>query len=146
VLARQRAINRFMGLGEKALARAGASAKDVAVEVTTSAYGRDEDGLYVEIACTLRNTGESERKVDSLMVAFVDRLELPLSSVAIDVGMTLAPGETKEFSQRLQASAGRGRGAGAQMTFGERRRDVAAARIPPRDVAWEVRVGAMTRE
>jgi len=145
-LARQRAINRFMGLGQKALARAGDSAKDVAVEVTTSAYGRDEDGLYVEIACKLHNTGDSERKIDSLMVAFVDRLELPLSSVAIDVGLTLAPGETKEFSQRLQASAGRGRGAGAQMTFGERRRDVAAARIPPRDVAWEVRVGAMTRE
>jgi hypothetical protein len=145
-LARQRAINRFTGLGEKALARAGLSAKDVTVEVTTSSYGRDEDGLYVEIACMLRNTGESERKVDSLMVAFVDRLELPLSSIAIDVAMTLAPGETREFSQRLQASAGRGRGAGAQMTFGERRRDVAAARIPPRDVAWEVRIGAMTRE
>ena len=112
--------------------------------MTTSTYGRDEDGLYVEIAGAMRNTSGAERKVDSLMVAFVDRLELPLSSVAVDAGVVLAPGETKEFSQRLQASTGRERG--GQMTVGERRRDVAPARIPPRSVPWEVRVGAMTRE
>lgn len=143
-LARQRAVARFKGLGERALARAGGSAKDVEVAMRTSTYGRDEDGLYVEIGGTMRNTSGAERKVDSLMVAFVDRLELPLSSVAVEAGVVLAPGETKEFSHRLQASTGRERG--GRMTIGERRRDVAPARIPPRSVPWEVRVGAMTRE
>jgi len=143
-LARRRATARFTRLGERALARAGGSAKDVEMAVTTSTYGRDENGLYVEIAGTIRNTSNAERRVDSLMVAFVDRLELPLSSVAVDASVVLGPGETKQFSQRLQASTGRERG--GQMTIGERRRDVAPARIPPRNVPWEVRVGTMTRE
>ena len=111
---------RFIGLGETALARAGASAPGCG--------GRGDD-LHLwarrgRSLCRDRGNGaqyerEAERKVDSLMVAFVDRLELPLSSIAIDAGLVLAPGETKEFSQRLQARGGTARA--TQMTFGASR-------------------------
>lgn len=134
--AREAAMGRVMALGAKALARAGASAGDVEVAVTVSSYGLDADGLFVEIAGTVHNAGAAARKVDALMVAFVDRRELALSSLAVEVGLQLAPGETQAFSQRLQAGQG-GRG---------RSRNMAPARIPPRDIPWQVRVGAMARE
>jgi hypothetical protein len=144
-LARQKAIGRFTDLGETALTRAGASAKGVDVAVTASTYGRDEEGLFIEVAGTVRNSSERPRKVDSLMVAFVDRRELPLSSIAIDAGLMLAPGETKEFSHLLRAAAGR---TGDQIVIGvgPAQPSVALARIPPRNIPWEVRVGAMSRE
>ena len=130
--ARDEAVAKFKSMAEAALARTGGSA--AGVEVTaTSTYGRDEDGLYIEIAGSVRNASGESRRVDNLMVAFVDRRELPLSSIAMAVDMQLGPGETREFSQRLQAGA-----AG-------RRRNFAPARIPPRDIPWEVRVGAMAR-
>jgi hypothetical protein len=130
--ARDEAVAKFRAMAEAALARTGGSAEGVEVNATSS-YGRDEDGLYIEIAGGVRNASGESRQVDNLMVAFVDRRELPLSSIAMAVDMQLAPGETREFSQRLQAGA-----AG-------RRRSYAPARIPPRDIPWEVRVGAMAR-
>jgi hypothetical protein len=129
--ARDEAVAKFTSMAEAALARTGASAAGVEVNVATSTYGRDEDGLFIEITGTVRNASGESRQVDNLMVAFVDRRELPLSSIAMAVNMQLAPGEAREFSQRLQAGA-----AG-------RRRNYAPARIPPRDIPWEVRVGAM---
>ena len=131
--ARDEAIAKFRAMAEAAVARAGGSAAGVEVKVATSTYGRDQDGLFIDIMGTVRNTGAEVRQVDNLMVAFVDRRELPLSSIAMAVNMHLAPGESREFSQRLQAGA-----AG-------RRRNYAPARIPPRDIPWEVRIGAMAR-
>ena len=141
--AQQAAMQRLRTLGAQTLARAGGSVADVVVAVTQSTYGRDAVGLFVEIAGTLTNTGAVERRIDSLMVAFVDRLELPLSSVAIAVDRVLAPGETLAFGRRLEAGAARGT-AGVQMAWGEKR-EAAPARIPPRDIPWQVRVGAMGR-
>jgi hypothetical protein len=132
--ARDRTINRVRTLAEKALARAGAQARDIDVKIATSTYGRDETGLFVEIAGTVHNSSAEARRVDALMIAFVDRLELPLSSLAIDVGIELAPGQSKPFTQRI--AAGRG----------GRQRNYAPGRIPPREIPWEVRVGAMARE
>ncbi|HVY90739.1 MAG TPA: hypothetical protein VG942_17870, partial [Hyphomonadaceae bacterium] len=144
--ARKTAIERFQQMGARALARAGGSAPDVKVDVTSSNYGRDQSGLYVEIGGTVSNTSDKERKVDALMVAFVDRLELPLSSVAVPADMILAPGESRAFSQRLEAGVTRGRNRAAPATFAERRSFVAPARLPPRDIPWQVRVGAMSRQ
>lgn len=130
--ARDRAVARFRQLAQAALVRAGVSAQGIEV-AATSVYGRDADGLYVQLSGTVRNASAESRQIDNLMVAFVDRLELPLSSIAIEAGFALAPGETREFTQRLEAGA-----AG-------RRRTYAPARIPPRDIPWEVRVGAMSK-
>lgn len=143
--ARDKAIARFQDLGARALARAGDSTADIVVEVASSTFGRDEDGLFVEVVGKVRNTGNAARKVDALMMAFVDRKELPLSSVAVDVDMVLAPGAVRDFSQRLQAGVSRGPDRAAQVTLAERRRDTSSARIPPRTILWEMRVGAMTR-
>ena len=143
--ARDKAIARFQDLGAKALARAGDSTPDIAVDVASSTFGRDEDGLFVEVVGKVRNTGSLERKVDALMMAFVDRKELPLSSVAVDLELILAPNSEQDFSQRLQAGVSRGPGRAAPVTFAERRRDTSSARIPPRTIPWEMRVGAMTR-
>lgn len=123
-VAQRTALQRLRGLGVRALARAGLSVPDVRVDVSQASYGRDEAGLFVDIAGTIINTGAVERRVDALMVAFVDRLELPLSTVAIGDGGVLAPGEARAFKRRL---------------------DAGAARIPPRDIPWEVRVGAVAR-
>ncbi len=128
--AQQGALQRLRGLGAQALARAGTSVPDVTVSVSHANYGRDEVGLFVDVAGTIANTGTVERRVDALMVAFVDRLELPLSTVAIGDGGVLAPGEVRAFQRRLDAGT---------------TRDAAPARIPPRDIPWGVRVGAMAR-
>jgi len=146
VRARDKAIARFQDLGGKALLRAGDSTPDIKVDVLSSNFGRDEDGLFVEVTGTVRNTGALERKVDALMMAFVDRKELPLSSVAVDVDLILAPGTEAPFSQRLQAGVSRGPDRAARVTLAERRSVTAVARIPPRTIPWEVRVGAMTQE
>jgi hypothetical protein len=132
--ARDRSITRFRQLAQAALVRSGTSAQGIEVAVTNSTYGRDAEGLYVEIAGTVRNASADARHVDNLMIAFVDRLELPLSSIGVAADLALAPGETKAFTQRLVAGAG------------GRRRNYAPARVPPRDIPWEVRVGAMSQE
>lgn len=142
-LAQQAALQRLRALGAQALARAGTSVPDVVVSVSQASYGRDDAGLFVDVAGTIANTGSVERRVDALMVAFVDRLELPLSTVAIGDGGVLAPGETRTFQRRLDAGAARGT-AGVRMAWGETR-EAAPARIPPRDIPWEVRVGAVAR-
>jgi hypothetical protein len=144
-LAHRQAIDHVTKLGQKALARAGGSAKDVEVSVTSSTYGRDEKGLYVEISGTVHASSDRARKVDALMVAFVDRLELPLSSIAVDVDLLLAPGETREFSHRLEAAAGRG-DENFTVGLGRTSPNVAPARVPSRNIPWQVRVGAMTRK
>lgn len=138
--AQQSALQRLRGLGRQALARAGLSVPDVTVSVAQASYGRDEQGLFVDVAGTIANTGTVERRVDALMVAFVDRLELPLSTVAIGDGGVLAPGEMRAFKRRLDAGAARG--SGVQMAWSETR-ETASARIPPRDIPWEIRVGAV---
>lgn len=141
--AQQGALQRLRALGAQALSRAGTGVPDIAVSVLQASYGRDEAGLFVDIAGTIANTGAVERRVGALMVAFVDRLELPLSTVAISDGGVLAPGETRAFKRRLDAGAAPG-ASGVRMGWGETR-ETAPARIPPRDIPWEVRVGAVAR-
>lgn len=142
-LARQRAIGLFMDMGERALARAGGSVRDVEIVLEKSMYGRDRSGLYVDFAGTMTNTGAEPRAVDALMVAFVDRMELPLGSVAVDFPKTLKPGETARFMQRLQA-----REQAADDTQADPDGETVAvtvARVPPPNIPWQVRVGAMGR-
>jgi hypothetical protein len=121
-LARQASIRLIGGLGERALARAGGSAPDVAVELTSSTWGLDAQGLFVQISGQVKNTSAALRQVDALMIAVVDRFGLPLSATAAVKPLTLAPGESASFSERAGLS-----------------------RRPPEDVEWSVRVGAMGR-
>ena len=97
------------------------------------------------VGWSMQPTMTAQLVLDALMMAFVDRKELPLSSVAVDLELVLAPNSEQDFSQRLQAGVSRGPGRAAPVTFAERRRDTSPARIPPRTIPWEVRVGAMTR-
>jgi hypothetical protein len=101
-LAWDSAHRRVRTLGEAALARAGGSTAGIAVNLSSSSFGNGGGYYYVEIAGTLRNTGDAPRDVDALMLAIVDRLEMPLLSFAIDNPATLAPGQMASFSQRIR--------------------------------------------
>lgn len=141
-LARNVAIRKFSDMGDRALARAGGSVKDVVVDLASSNFGRDKKGLFVEFSGTLRNTGTEPRTIDALMVAFVDRFELPLSSVAVDFPKVLAPGESAPFSQRIDARQNNGPNS-IDIEFGPGTKAQALARVPPQEIPWKVRVGAM---
>lgn len=142
--AREAMVARFRAMGERALARAGGSVADVVVDLSASNYGRDEQGLFVTFAGVLRNTGAVERRVDALMVAFVDRFELPLSSVAVTFPRVLKPGESVAFSERIMARQNAGLG-NADTELAPGMTAPVLARVPPGDIRWEVRVGAMGR-
>lgn len=107
-------------LGKQALERAGAQAKDVKVALASSTYGRDKQGLFVQVAGTVTNTGQGQADIAALMLALVDRYELPLTTAVIDWPQTLAPGASLPFAERI-----------------------ALGREPPTDIKWQVRVGAM---
>lgn len=129
-VAQQRAYALFRELGAKALARIGGSAPDVDIEIASSSFGYagfDKGGRYVEFSGKLRNMGTSPRRIDALMLALVDRLEQPMTSVTLDYTAELAPGESKDFSQRLSM-------------YEPVRRE--SADTPP---VWQIRVGAMGR-
>jgi hypothetical protein len=115
----------FRKLGEKALARVGGSAPGVAVEITKAEFGHEKlQGRHVEFTGVMRNTGSEPRDVAALMLALVDRLEQPMMSITIDEAATLAPGETREFTHRIQIENP------VRSAQGE----------PP---VWQIRVGAM---
>jgi hypothetical protein len=127
-LAQQETYAVVRDLGHKALARVGGNAPDIAVKIAGSSYGHEElKGFYIDIAGTLHNTGASERQVESLMFALVDRLEQPIVSIRLDSDAKLAPGETKEFKQRVY--------------FREPFRRRSQEETP----AWEVRLAAVAR-
>jgi hypothetical protein len=138
--ARDKAQAAVREMGDKALARAGGSAPDVKVELTGSTVGRDERGTFVGFSGVARNTGTQPRTVDALMVAFVDRLELPLSSVAVDYPVTLQPGESATFTQRIPTRMNGGLNS-IDIELGDGAAIV--ARAPPKEIGWSVRVGAM---
>ena len=136
------ALQRFRDMGEAALARAGGSAPDVAVKLTASTFSRDKKGTYLEIAGRVTNTGGAPRTVTALMLALVDRLELPLSSLAIPVEMLLAPGEGADFSRKLPVMQAR---RSDQALKEMEPTETVMGRVPPDEIPWEVRVGAMGR-
>ncbi len=139
--ARAQAFAAFAALGDAALSRAGATVPGIAVSLTRSVHGRDRDGLYLDIAGNLTNTSDEPRAIDALMLAFMDRLDLPLSSMAIGFARTLQPGETAAFVERFPVA--QGYDPERSLTI---RRDPphgALARVPPPSIPWEIRVGAM---
>lgn len=134
-------LERIRIMGERALARAGGSAPGVVVELVASTVGKDDNGSFVEIVGTARNTSDAPRTLEALMLAAVDRLDLPLASVAIDFPRTLAPGESVEFSQhvpiRIAGAIDAGLGGGAN--------PATLLHVPGKDIPWQVRLGAMGR-
>jgi hypothetical protein len=141
--ARDAAFAQFNVLGDAALARAGTTAPDIVVSVSASSYGRDHDGLYLELAGTITNRAAQSRTIDALMLAFVDRLDLPLSSMAIDFVRTVQPGEIVPFAERIMVAEALDPDRPWSRRAG--RNEDALARVPPRSIPWEVRVGAMAR-
>jgi hypothetical protein len=77
------------------------------------------------------------------MLAFVDRLDLPLSSMAIDFVRTVPPGEIVPFAERIMVAEALDPDRPWSRRAG--RNEDALARVPPRPIPWEVRVGAMAR-
>jgi multidrug efflux pump subunit AcrA (membrane-fusion protein) len=140
--AKTAALQRFRDMGEAALARAGASAPDVAVRLNGSTFSRDKKGAYLEIAGRVTNTGDTPRTVTALMLALVDRLDLPLSSLAIPVEILLAPGEGADFSRKLPVMQAR---RSDQALKEMEPTETVMGRVPPDEIPWEVRVGAMGR-
>jgi hypothetical protein len=135
----QSAITTFTTLGSAALRRAGTSVPDVNVELTTSVLNLDQAGLYLQVAGRMINTGGDTRFVDALLVALVDRFELPLSSVTVSSSTTLAPGQSQEFSQRIPVMRGGSRPALSTSNTGT------IGRVPPEEIPWQIRVGAMSK-
>lgn len=122
--ARRVRIAAFRAAGDTALRRAGMTAPDLSVAMTKSSYGLGiPDGLYVEIAGAVENRSAEPRRIDALMVAAVDRFGLPFRTLALPVGQTLAPGQRYDFSRKLGIVG-----------------------VLPREVSWQVHVGAMTTE
>jgi hypothetical protein len=141
--ARAQAFAAFTRLGDAALSRAGTTVPDITVALSTSRHGRDASGLYIEIAGSLTNTASEPRSISALMLAFMDRLDLPLSSMSIDFARTLQPGETLPFAERIAVA----QGYDPERSWSGRRNqpEDALARVPPPSIPWEVRVGAMAR-
>jgi hypothetical protein len=103
--AQERAYAYVRLLGQGALARTGASARGVAVDVSSASFGFEKGGRYVSISGQLRNTGADAASLSGLMLAIVDRLDMPLLTLAIDNPVTLAPGETTTFTRKLRLNA-----------------------------------------
>lgn len=135
----QDAARMLASLGAAALRRAGTSVDDVVVELTTSFLKLDGTGLYLDIAGRITNAGASDRQVDALLVALVDRFGLPLSSVTVAAGAHLTPGQVQDFAQRIPMTRIGSRPALSRQTAG------VLGRVPPEEIPWEVRVGAMGR-
>jgi hypothetical protein len=146
--ARAAAMKRLHDMGDAALARAGGSAPDVSVDLTASTFSRDKTGMHIDIAGRVTNTGAETRTVTALMLALVDRLELPLSSVALPVDLRLAAGASMDFIRRIPVMQRRGDNMGAPAAAAGGPSEPAAVylgRVPPDDIAWQIRVGAMGR-
>jgi hypothetical protein len=119
----------FRTLGEKALARVGGSVPDVDVEVRRASYGYEQlKGFYVDFGAVMRNRGTETREVDALMLALVDRLDQPMVSMTLDAKETLAPGASKDISQRVW------------VTEPVRRSG------PTQTPVWQIRLGAMGQQ
>jgi hypothetical protein len=114
-------------LGDRALARVGGSASGVLVENPMSSFGNYK-GRYVLVSGRLHNTSDAPQTVDQLMVAIVDRLDMPLLSISIENPVTLAPGQFVGFSHRIPL-----------MSEPTRRMD--QEELPK----WQVRIGAMAK-
>jgi hypothetical protein len=116
----------FRDLGRKALARIGGSAPGVDVEIKRARFGHIKlEGFHVEFAGTLRNTRSEPREITALMLALVDRLEQPMISITLDEPVTLAPGESKDFTHQIN------------LREPVRRKSAEATPI------WQIRVGAI---
>jgi hypothetical protein len=122
------AVARMRALADRSLVRDGAPAQDVNVVVAsaTYAYGGWEVGRTLELSGTMTNTGAETRHVKELMLVLVDRLELPLWSMSVDVDETLAPGETRPITQRIRLT-----------------RDPVHNITVERPPGWRLRVGAV---
>lgn len=137
--AHQSAIKTFAALGSAALRRAGNSVPDVNVELMTSLLKLDQAGLHLQVSGRMINTGADTRFVDALLVALVDRFELPLSSVTVTSATTLTPGQSQEFSHKIPVMRGGSRPDLSKNTTG------IIGRVPPEEIPWQIRVGAMSK-
>jgi hypothetical protein len=102
ISAQDRAYAYVKGLGKAALARAGASTPGIEVEVGSAAFVAQKGGRHLVVSGTVRNTGSGPCTIDSLMLAIVDRLDMPLMTFAIDNPATLAPGASASFSHSIR--------------------------------------------
>jgi len=135
----QTRIREVAALGVSALRRAGSSVPEIDVELTTSLLKLDDAGLYLQIASRMINTGADTRFVDTLLVALVDHFNLPLSSITVASATALAPGQAQDFSQRIPVTRSGSRPALSASDAG------VIGRVPPEEIAWQIRVGAMTQ-
>jgi hypothetical protein len=99
------AAERLRSLAQAGLERIGAPAPEVVVELDTSTFAHEKaEGRWLDIAGRIINTGALERQVDALMLAIVDRLGFPITSISLDKGLRLKPGETVTFKDKIVLS------------------------------------------
>jgi hypothetical protein len=92
-------------LGQGALARAGGSAPGIAVDLSSASFAFEKGDRYVSISGQIRNTGPVSANISGVMLAIVDRLDMPLLTFAIDNPATLAPGEAASFTHKVILNA-----------------------------------------
>lgn len=105
-LAEAGAADRLRTLAQAGLDRIGAVAPDVVVQVDASTFRHEKaEGRWLDISGHITNTGSVEHKVDAVMLAVVDRLGFPITSMSLDKGLTLKPGESVAFTDKINLSS-----------------------------------------
>lgn len=102
IAAQDRAYAYAKLLGQAALARTGGSVPGVAVDLSSASFGYEKGGHFAFVSGQIRNTGTEAASVSGLMLAIVDRLDMPLLTFAIDNPATLTPGQSVSFSHKLR--------------------------------------------
>jgi len=139
-VARTAALTGLQRLGAATLSRAGSPVPGIVITISRSDLVQTDRGLFLEIEAEALNASGKALRSEALLIAMVDRAGLPLASLSVPEAFRLDPEGREKISLQIPVlRSGRPQARGRMSES-----PAIIGRIPPEDIAWELRIGAMS--